>query len=308
MSLITSMFPISFFMLIGGFITGSIAAFFVFGSVSVVMISVCIWLGIIRMLPIVRWIERWFRMFFPFEIEQFEKHLKESFVCEGTALSEPAIYLFHPHGLFAVAPAFHSVTQLTNWPVPVRGVVASWVLWIPVIGELIEAAGGIPAKYDVMKDVLLKGESLSVALGGINEILESTPGRMRLALSRRQGIFKMALETGTALVPVLTYGENELYTPVGWAWLDALNRCLVPLGVCFPVPSLTSCWNWMRLANRPLRSPVRTVIGSRLVVEAVEGAVDEAAVVALRERYFVELRKLYAETRPENYSEELEIL
>lgn len=309
--MISSLFPLSIFMLIGGFIAGSMAAFFVFGSVSVVMISVCIWLGIIRMLPIVRWVERWFRVFFPDEVTRFEKNVRGSLLVETESEedTDPAIYLFHPHGMFAVAPAIHTLTELTDWPV--RGMkvaAANWLFWFPVVGEVLEAAGGIPAKYETMKETLVEGKSLAVAIGGIDEILESSPGRMRLALSRRRGIFKMALETGTALVPVLTYGENELYTPIGWGWLDALNRRLVPLGVCFPVPSLTSCWKWLRLIDRPLRSPLRTVIGARIAVEKVEGVVEEEAVVELRERYSAALRDLYAETRSAEYSEELEIL
>ena len=305
--MISSLFPLSIFMLIGGFIAGSVAAFFVFGSISVVMISVCIWLGIIRMLPIVRWVERWFRVFFPDEVSRFETNVRGSLLVEGTATEGCGIYMFHPHGMFAVAPAFHALTELTDWPVRgMKAAGASWLFWFPIAGEVLEAAGGIPAKYETMKGVLLEGTSLAVAVGGVDEILESTPGRLRLALSRRRGIFKMALETGTALVPVLTYGENELYTPVGWDWLTALNRRLVPWGVCFPIPSLGSRLNWLRLVDRPLRSPLRTVIGSRLDVE--KGAADEAAVVALRDRYSAALRELYAETRPSDYAEVLEIL
>ena len=308
--MISSLFPLSIFMLIGGFIAGSVAAFFVFGSLSVVMISVCIWMGIIRMLPIVRWVERWCRVFFPDEVARFEKNVRGSLLVEvGAEDTDPAVYVFHPHGMFAVAPAIHTLTELTDWPI--RGMkmaAASWLFWFPIAGEVLEAAGGIPAKYETMKETLVEGKSLAVAVGGIDEILELTPGRMRLALSRRRGIFKMALETGTALVPVLTYGENELYQPVSWKWLDTLNRRLVPWGACFPVPSLGSCLNWLRLVDRPLRSPVRTVIGSRLDVEKVEGVVEEAEIEALRKRYVAALRELYAETRPSDYAEELEIL
>ena len=43
-------------------------------------------------------------------------------------------------------------------------------------------------------------------------------------------------------------------------------------------------------------------------MEKVVEPVGEAAVVELRERYFVALRELYAKTRSVGYSEELEIL
>jgi 2-acylglycerol O-acyltransferase 2 len=304
--MIESMFPLSIFMLMSGFLAGSLAAFIVFGSLSAVMISICIWLGIIRMLPIVRWIEQSARALFSKQVSQFEKNLRESFVVEGNAKEDPAIYLFHPHGLFGVTPAFHSLTSLTDWPVRIRGVAASWLFWFPVCGEVIEAAGAIPAKYQEMKKAVVEGESLAVALGGIDEILETAPGRMRLTLSRRRGVFKMALETGTPLVPVLCYGENELYRPVTWKWLEAVNRWLVPWGVCFPIPDLDSCLQWLRLFEKPLRTPVRTVIGEPLVVAPVSN-VKDAQIKELRNRYFAALRKLYAETRPEGYGE-LEIL
>jgi hypothetical protein len=200
------------------------------------------------------------------------------------------------------------MTSLTNWPVrKIKGVALDFLFILPICNEISKEIDCVPAKYKEMKKVLTRTKSLSVVAGGIEEIFEVKPGRMRLAISRRRGIFKMALETGTALVPVLTYGENELYQPVDWGWLDALNRRLVPLGFCFPIPTLDSCLRWMRLTDRPFKTPVRTVIGPRLAVEKVVGPVGEAAVVELRERYFVALRELYAKTRG-SYSEELEIL
>jgi len=295
-------------MLIAGFLAGSIGAFVVFGAKTMILMIILVWLGMFRILPLIKAVEHIIRSLFPADIERLENNIRESFRVEGTIDKEQAIYLFHPHGLFSISYTLHIMTSLTNWPVrKIKGVALDFLFILPICNEISKEIDCVPAKYKEMKKVLTRNKSLSVVAGGIEEIFEVKPGRMRLAISRRRGIFKMALETGTALVPVLTYGENELYQPVDWGWLDALNRRLVPLGFCFPIPTLDSCLRWMRLTDRPFKTPVRTVIGPRLAVEKVVGPVGEAAVVELRERYFVALRELYAKTRG-SYSEELEIL
>ena len=295
-------------MLIAGFLAGSIGAFLVFGAKTMILMIILVWLGMFRILPLIKAVEHIIRSLFPADIERLENNIRESFRVEGAVDKEPAIYLFHPHGLFSISYTLHIMTSLTNWPVrKIKGVALDFLFILPICNEISKEIDCVPAKYKEMKKVLTRTKSLSVVAGGIEEIFEVKPGRMRLAISRRRGIFKMALETGTALVPVLTYGENELYQPVDWGWLDALNRRLVPLGFCFPIPTLDSCLRWMRLTDRPFKTPVRTVIGPRLAVEKVVGPVGEAAVVELRERYFVALRELYAKTRG-SYSEELEIL
>ena len=307
--MIDSMFPLSIFMLLAGFLAGSIGAFLVFGAKTIILMTILMWLGMFRILPLVQAIERIIHDLFPAEVEQLENNIRESFRVEGTVDKEPAIYLFHPHGLFSMSHTLHIMTSLTNWPVrEIKGAGLDFLFILPICNEITKEIDCVPAKYKEMKTVLTHNKSLSVVAGGIEEIFEAKPGRMRLAISRRRGIFKMALETGTALVPVLTYGENELYQPVDWGWLDSLNRRLIPLGFCFPIPTLDSCRRWMRLTDKPFKTPLRTVIGPRLAVEKVAGPVREAAVVALRERYFTAVRELYAKTRPLDYAEELEIL
>ena len=158
-----------------------------------------------------------------------------------------------------------------------------------------------------MKKVLEGGEGLSVTLGGVREILYSEAGKMKLNIGRRKGIFKMALETGTPLVPVLVYGENELYETAHTEWLDWLQEKLVPFALFIPIPTVKSCMNWLGLLHNPLKNPVQTVIGDEIPVEKKE-SVSEEEIAKLREKYFSGLRELYERTRPESYSKELEIV
>lgn len=57
-------------------------------------------------------------------------------------------------------------------------------------------------------------------------MMESEPGTLRLVLKNRTGVFRMALETGTPIVPVLTYGENELFPSMDSPMLRTLNQWL----------------------------------------------------------------------------------
>ena len=76
-----------------------------------------------------------------------------------------------------------------------------------------------------MKETL-EHESVSVLPGGVREMMESAPGTLRLVLKNRTGVFRMALETGTPIVPVLTYGENELFPSMDSPMLRTLNQWL----------------------------------------------------------------------------------
>lgn len=55
------------------------------------------------------------------------------------------------------------------------------------------------------------GSGILLAAGGAEESLLAEPGTMGLVLAKRKGFVKVALRTGARLVPVIGFGENELY-------------------------------------------------------------------------------------------------
>lgn len=63
-----------------------------------------------------------------------------------------------------------------------------------------------------------------IAIGGATESLYSYPGTMDLVLQRRTGFIRVALQTGASLVPVINFGENELYNTVRGSSRSALRR------------------------------------------------------------------------------------
>jgi hypothetical protein len=58
---------------------------------------------------------------------------------------------------------------------------------------------------------------------------------MDLVLAKRRGFIKIALQTGTSLIPVIGFGENDLYSLAKGKYVDklhslsnALFRCRFP--------------------------------------------------------------------------------
>ena len=51
-----------------------------------------------------------------------------------------------------------------------------------------------------------------LVVGGAQEALDTHPGTLDLTLKRRKGFVKQALRNGARLVPVLVFGENELFS------------------------------------------------------------------------------------------------
>ena len=63
-----------------------------------------------------------------------------------------------------------------------------------------------------------------LAIGGATESLYAGPGTMNLVLQRRKGFVRVALQTGACLVPVINFGENELYSTIRGSPKSALRQ------------------------------------------------------------------------------------
>lgn len=55
------------------------------------------------------------------------------------------------------------------------------------------------------------GRSIVIVVGGAAESLNARPGVADLVLRKRLGFIRLAIKQGASLVPVFSFGENELY-------------------------------------------------------------------------------------------------
>jgi 2-acylglycerol O-acyltransferase 2 len=55
------------------------------------------------------------------------------------------------------------------------------------------------------------GHSVMIVVGGAGESLNARPGIYNLVLKRRLGFIKLSIRTGACLVPVFSFGENDIW-------------------------------------------------------------------------------------------------
>ncbi|KAK0483123.1 diacylglycerol acyltransferase-domain-containing protein [Armillaria luteobubalina] len=56
------------------------------------------------------------------------------------------------------------------------------------------------------------GQSITVVIGGATESLSAHPGTADLTLRKRLGFIKIAIQEGADLVPVFSFGENDIFS------------------------------------------------------------------------------------------------
>jgi hypothetical protein len=287
--MIDLIFPHSYIAIwLGVFIGIGIAATYV-GFFSGAVLTICIILGIIRIRPLFTFADKVIQGGFPELYPRVKKNIKESFKASGNITLEEGRYIFmwHPHALFPTSIYFHTATELTDWPAHLksRGVVFSSLQWLPFVKEVFDELNIIPTEYHIMKETLKK-ESISLLPGGMREMLYEDTS----LLSRRRGIFKIALETGTPLVPVIARGETELYKAIKLP--DYIQNFMGLFDTAMPIPTFKSFMKFLGILQYPLKDPIFSVIGEPILVEKVE-VPTEQQISELREKYCEALKSMY---------------
>lgn len=234
---------------------------------------------------------------------QLQKNIRQTFIIKGAIPSETALYIAHPHGLFSMAPFLHWASQITDWPSDKKICIAVHSIFfkIPVVCEIMESYGAIEATEEAISQKLKEGISVAVLTGGIRELHETLPGKMKLVLKKRKGVFRIAQDLQIPIVPVLTFGENELFPPIQSAWAHTLQKYLKAwFSIALPIPTLESLKNWFLLLHSPLPSQVITCLGTP--VAPTKNPVE------FQEAIFVEFQKLFTAGKPSTYKGVLEII
>jgi len=236
------------------------------------------------------------------------EHIRASFPVEYGSLPEKGIYLFHPHGVISIAHMTNiGLNSVSNWPVKNIQGTCLYSLWYSFGFNELTNGAFIASNYASMKKVL-EDKSLSVSLGGIEEINYLYKDKLRLKIKSRRGVFRLAIETGTPLVPVLVYGENEVCDNYGnWEGFDWINKVLRGFHMTLLFPSWELYEKTLSIHRKPFDTPVRSVIGEAMSVGKARVATEEDIRV-VRAIYIKRLRELYRKTRPAHYAEELEIV
>ncbi|KAL6039747.1 hypothetical protein STEG23_009693 [Scotinomys teguina] len=160
--------------------------------------------------------------------------------------------------------------------------------------------GAVSVTKKSLSHVLSKdgGGNISViVIGGAREALEAHPGSLTLYIRQRKGFVKIALIHGASLVPVFSFGENELFEQVNnpeGSWLRTVQNGLLKVtGLALPLFYARGLFQYS-FGLMPYRKPIHTVVGRPIPVQQTLNPTPEQT-EELLQTYMEELRKLFDE-------------
>jgi len=95
-----------------------------------------------------------------------------------------------------------------RWP---RGLTDWRIFRIPVLRQLFMDLGIVLAKPETGRALLEREEIVTIMPGGSREAFKSSRERYRLMWETRKGFVRLAIETGTPIIPAVCIGNDELY-------------------------------------------------------------------------------------------------
>ena len=139
------------------------------------------------------------------------------------------------------------------------------------------------------------GRAITIVIGGARESLLAKPYSMKLILKRRKGFVKLAMRTGADLVPVMAFGENDLYdqfNPEEYPKIHKFQLLLKKIfGFTIPLFHARGVFNY-DVGLMPYRRPLNIVVGRPImVVQSSEPKQEE--IDKVHEEYVRELERLW---------------
>uniref|UniRef100_A0A8C9PQH0 Acyltransferase n=1 Tax=Spermophilus dauricus TaxID=99837 RepID=A0A8C9PQH0_SPEDA len=230
------------------------------------------------------WIRNWpvwkyFKDYFPI-------HLMKTWDLDP---SHNYLFGFHPHGiLVAGAPAnFFFAFLIPRW------------FRCPLFQEYLMGNGAVSVSKESLSYVLSQegGGNISViVLGGVKESLDAHPGKLTLVIRPRKGFIKIALTHGAHLVPVFSFGENDLFKQINpeGSWLRTVQEKLQKImGFALPLFHARGIFQYS-FGLIPYRKPIHTVVVCPIPVQQTLHPTPEQ-IEELHQTYMEELRTLFDE-------------
>lgn len=122
----------------------------------------------------------------------------------------PSIMVAPPHGVFP----YGNILSLLSFPAlfghTFRGLASSAALRPPIFKQILRSIGVIDASRHVAQSTLENDESIGISTGGVAEVYFINEVDECILLKERIGLIKLAIRTGTNLVPCYLFGNTKL--------------------------------------------------------------------------------------------------
>lgn len=219
------------------------------------------------------------------------------------------IFGYHPHGIIGMGAFGGIATEGANWSklfpgIPVSLMTLTNNFRVPLYREYLMSLGVASVSKKSCKALLKRNQSICIVVGGAQESLLARPGVMDLVLHKRKGFVRLGMEVGNvSLVPIMAFGENDLYDQVSNDKSSKLYRFqqFVKnfLGFTLPLMHARGVFNY-DVGLVPYRRPVNIVVGAPIDLPHLQHPTDEE-VSEYHDKYIAELERIYNEHKDQYY-------
>lgn len=224
------------------------------------------------------------------------------------------IFGYHPHGIISHGAFAAFGTEALGFSQLFPGITNTLLTLdsnfrIPLYRDYALAMGLASVSKTSCENLLSKGgpngegmgRAITIVIGGAGESLDAQPHSLRLILKRRKGFVKIAIRQGADLVPVLAFGENELYEQTApdqrlWSGYVMHNVQMLAkklLGFTLPLFHARGVFNY-DVGLMPYRRPVNVVVGRPIKV-VKQKEVGEEYLNEVHGLYIKELERIWEE-------------
>ncbi|SPO28360.1 probable diacylglycerol acyltransferase type 2b [Ustilago trichophora] len=214
----------------------------------------------------------------------------------------PYIFGYHPHGILGVAAVANLATDATEFPSSFPGITPHLLtlatnFTIPLFRDCLMAMGICSVSKRSCEAILKKGKGSAIAIvvGGASESLAAHPGTADLTLKRRLGFIKIAIRNGADLVPVFSFGENDVYEQLsneeGTKIFALQKKFQAVFGFTLPFFHGRGLFNYS-IGLMPYRHPIVSVVGKPIHVKQNPNPSKEE-IEEVQNRYIEELMNIW---------------
>ncbi|KAI4564467.1 hypothetical protein MJT46_010265 [Ovis ammon polii x Ovis aries] len=236
------------------------------------------------------------------------KHMKDYFpvsLVKTAELDPSRNYLagFHPHGVLSIGVFTNLCSESTGFFSVFPGIqphvtTINIFFWIPFFRDYIMKGGLVPVDKKSVAHILSRkgsGNLVVITVGGIKEALKTRPGANKLVLRNRKGFVRLALMHGADLVPIFSFGDNDLFVhpkkSLGFWWKWFIDQLYKKTGVALPLFYGRGVFQYS-FGFIPYRRPITTVVGKPIEVQKTPHP-SQQEVDRLHQRYMNELENLF---------------
>ncbi|KDQ11945.1 hypothetical protein BOTBODRAFT_432646 [Botryobasidium botryosum FD-172 SS1] len=216
----------------------------------------------------------------------------------------PYIFGYHPHGIIGMGAMATFATEGTGFSKHFPGISPHLLTLAsnfntPIYRDVILHLGICSVSKESCTNILKKGpgSAICIVVGGAAESLSAHPGTADLTLRKRLGFIKLAIQHGAGLVPVFSFGENDIWNQLsnekGTTLYKIQKKFQSAFGFTLPIFHGRSLFTY-NFGLLPYRRPIVSVIGRPINVEKRENPTKEQ-LEEVQKLYIEELMRIWNE-------------